>query len=145
MKNIFVFILALSALTVTRAQTKNLKNNNSPVFKFDKEVIDYGTISQNADGKRVFKFTNVGKSPLIITNIQSSCGCTVPKKPEAPIMPGKQGEIQVKYATNRVGNFQKSLTITSNASEPIKVVSIKGRVTPLTTAVEKKKDLMHQK
>jgi len=145
MKNIFVFILALSALTVTRAQTKNSKNNNSPIFKFDKEVIDYGTIVKNADGKRVFKFTNVGKSPLIITNIQSSCGCTVPKKPEAPIMPGEQGEIQVKYATNRVGSFQKSLTITSNASEPTKVINIKGRVISMATPVAKKKDLMHQK
>jgi len=144
MKNIFLFILSLCLFSITEAQTTN-KNNNSPVFKFDKEVIDYGTIVKNADGKRVFTFTNIGKSPLIITNIQSSCGCTVPKKPEAPIMPGAKGEIQVKYATDRVGSFQKSLTITSNASEPIKVVSIKGRVTQLTTAVAKKKDLMHQK
>ena len=65
--------------------------------------------------ERVFVFTNVGDEPIIIRRIQSSCGCTVPKKPEAPIMPGEKGEIKVSYDTNRVGGFSKSITIFSNA------------------------------
>ena len=69
------------------------------VFQFESEVIDYGTIDQNSDGIRAFKFKNVGKSPIIITNVKTSCGCTVPSKPEGAIMPGESAEIGVKYAT----------------------------------------------
>ena len=89
---------------------------------------DYGKIEKDADGKRSFVFTNTGNRPLIIENVKGSCGCTVPTKPEAPIMPGETGTIKVKYATNRVGRFSKTVTITSNASEPKKVVRIKGEV-----------------
>ena len=101
---------------------------NAPVFEFETDVIDYGKIALNADGVRVFKFKNVGKSPLIINNIKSSCGCTVPKKPTEPILPGKSGEIEVKYATNRPGGFSKSITVKSNASESTKILRIKGIV-----------------
>jgi len=59
-------------------------------FKFEKETIDYGAINKSANGERVFVFTNIGNAPIIIKNIQSSCGCTVPKKPEKPIMPGEK-------------------------------------------------------
>ena len=99
-----------------------------PIFEFEEEVIDYGDIAYNSDGIRIFKFTNVGKSPLIISQVKGSCGCTVPTKPEEPIMPGDVGEIKVKYATNRIGPFSKTVTITSNASEQTKVIRIKGRV-----------------
>lgn len=113
---------------------------NAPVFEFETDVIDYGKIALNADGVRVFKFKNVGKSPLIISNIKSSCGCTVPKKPTEPILPGKSGEIEVKYATNRPGGFSKSITVKSNASEPTKILRIKGIVLKSeTTATDKKK------
>ena len=101
---------------------------DAPVFKFEKEVIDYGDIEKDADGKRVFKFTNIGKSPLIISSVKGSCGCTVPSHSAKPIMPGEEGEIEVKYATNRLGAFSKTVTINSNASEPLKVLTIKGRV-----------------
>ena len=65
---------------------------------------------------------------MIITSVKGSCGCTVPTKPEEPIMPGETGEIKVKYATNRVGPFAKTVTITSNAFESNKIVRVKGRV-----------------
>ena len=104
------------------------KDFTGPVFQFENQVIDYGEIAMNSDGNRVFKFTNVGKSPLIISNVKGSCGCTVPTKPEEPIMPGDSGEIKVKYATNRVGPFSKTVTITSNAYEPTVVLRVKGRV-----------------
>ena len=86
---------------------------NAQEFKFDKETINYGKIEKDSNGERIFIFTNVGDEPLIIQRIQSSCGCTVPKKPEKPIMPGEKGEIKVSYATNRVGGFSKSITIYS--------------------------------
>lgn len=131
MKNTF-FAIALFVLGSTvQAQTSEPSENfdaNAPAFKFEKEVIDYGKIKQNADGNREFVFTNVGGSPLIISNVKGSCGCTVPTKPEEPIMPGEKGVIKVKYATNRLGRFSKTVTITSNASEAKKVVRIKGEV-----------------
>jgi hypothetical protein len=97
-------------------------------FKFEKETIDYGKISKGSNGERVFIFTNTGTQPLIIKNIQSSCGCTVPKKPEKPIMPGEKGEIKVSYDTKRVGGFSKVITIFSNAKNVRKVIKIKGIV-----------------
>lgn len=120
---LFVGILSINA----KAQELNA-DSIVPIFEFEQEVIDYGDIAQNSDGNRTFVFKNVGKSPLIISQVKGSCGCTVPTKPEEPIMPGETGEIKVKYATNRIGPFSKTVTIVSNASEEKKVVRIKGRV-----------------
>jgi len=114
---------------------------HSQEFKFEKELIDYGKIAQSSNGERVFVFTNVGTQPLIITNIQSSCGCTVPKKPEKPIMPGEKGEIKVSYDTKRLGGFSKQITIFSNAKEPRKIVRIKGIVEE-TASLEKEKSML---
>jgi len=131
MKNVFLaisFFLTTIAINAQAAKPATTFDANAPAFKFEKEVIDYGKIAQNSDGNRVFKFKNTGKTPLIITNVKGSCGCTVPTKPEEPIMPGKTGEIKVKYATDRIGRFSKTVTITSNATEARKVVRIKGEV-----------------
>ncbi|HMI07286.1 MAG TPA: DUF1573 domain-containing protein [Flavobacterium sp.] len=96
---------------------------------FDNETIDYGTVPHNADGKREFTFTNNGNKPLIITNATGSCGCTVPTFPKEPIAPGAKAVIGVKYATDRVGAFTKTVTITSNAEgQASKVLTIKGNV-----------------
>ncbi|AQS92861.1 hypothetical protein BXQ17_01720 [Polaribacter sp. BM10] len=101
---------------------------NSQEFKFETESINYGKVSKGANGERVFVFTNIGDAPLIIKNIQSSCGCTVPKKPEKPIMPGEKGEIKVSYDTKRVGGFSKQITIFSNAKTARKTLKIRGFV-----------------
>lgn len=101
---------------------------------FETETIDYGTIEHNANGDREFVFTNNGNKPLIISNAQGSCGCTVPTTPKEPIAPGAKGIIGVKYATDRVGAFTKSVTVTSNADgQPTKVLTIKGTVLPDAT------------
>lgn len=127
MKKIVVFLfIGLISLAVNAQD--NTKEENAPMFEFDSEMIDYGKVDLGADGVRVFKFKNVGKSPLVITKVQSSCGCTVPKKPTEPIMPGNSGEIEVKYDTKRPGGFSKTITIHSNANEPIKRIKIKGIV-----------------
>ncbi|MFS4457272.1 DUF1573 domain-containing protein [Maribacter sp. 2304DJ31-5] len=97
-------------------------------IEFKTETVDYGEITKGADGVRVFEFTNTGNAPLIISKVSSSCGCTIPKKPEDPIMPGKTGKIQVKYDTNRVGPIRKAITVISNADTPTKVLKIKGAV-----------------
>ena len=104
-------------------------NLNAQEFKFEKETIDYGKIAKGSNGEKTFVFTNIGEQPLIINNIQSSCGCTVPKKPETPIMPGEKGEIKVVYNTKIVGGFSKAITIFSNAKQKRKLIKIKGFVT----------------
>ncbi|MGY0407754.1 MAG: DUF1573 domain-containing protein [Polaribacter sp.] len=114
---------------------------NAQEFKFVNETINYGKIAKGSNGERTFVFTNVGKAPLIVKSVQSSCGCTVPKKPEKPIMPGEKGEIKVSYDTNRIGGFSKQLTITSNAKEVRKIIKIKGIVTK-GISLEKKKSMV---
>ncbi len=120
-RGIVLLFVGLLALTV-RAQDKSAK------IEFKSETIDYGEIAKGSDGVRVFEFTNTGDAPLVISDVKSSCGCTIPKKPDAPILPGKTGEIQVKYDTNRVGPIRKAITVTSNAATPTKVLKIKGTV-----------------
>ena len=95
---------------------------------FESEVIDYGTIKKGDDGVREFKFTNTGSSPLYITQVRSSCGCTIPKKPTDSIMPGAKEVIEVKYDTNRVGPIRKTITVSSNAVTPVVALQIKGTV-----------------
>ena len=106
-----------------------ISQNISAEIKFEKEFIDYGIIEPSSEGTRIFTFINNGNAPLIIKNVQSSCGCTIPKKPKAPIDPGEKGEILVRYDTNRIGVFSKSIIVTSNAnSNPIVTLKISGIV-----------------
>ncbi len=97
-------------------------------IKMDKLTHDYGNIQQGANGECEFKFTNSGKEPLVITNCQGSCGCTVPQCPAEPILPGKSGVIKVKYDTNRPGAIYKTVTVNSNAKSGNVVLTIKGNV-----------------
>jgi len=108
---------------------------------FESKVVDYGTIEHNADGARKFVFTNNGTEPLIIKNAKGSCGCTVPTWPREPIAAGETAEIGVKYATNRVGKFTKTITLTTNASKKPVILTVKGEVNPApkeATAPERK-------
>ena len=110
-------------------------------IEFKETTIDYGTIEKGADGVRTFVFTNTGDAPLIISKVTSSCGCTVPKKPDAPILPGDEGEIQVKYDTKRVMPIRKTITVISNADTPTVALKIKGEVIdPNKTSVLEKKE-----
>ena len=121
-KIVLILFVGLLALSVN-AQDKAAK------IEFKTETVDYGVIEKGSDGVRVFEFTNTGTAPLIISKVSSSCGCTIPKKPEEAILPGKTGEIQVKYDTKRVGPIRKAITVISNADTPTKVLKIKGEVT----------------
>ena len=133
-------LLAVLGVTASNAQTAKTAKKapakteavkvEGPGLLFESETIDYGTIQKNADGKREFVFTNNGNKPLIITNAQGSCGCTVPTFPKEPIAPGQKATIGVKYATDRVGAFTKTVTLTTNAAEPTKILKIKGNVLP---------------
>jgi hypothetical protein len=146
-KILLVAMLVVFGVTSSNAQTKSkatakkavaakVETAKTPAMEgagmvFENETIDYGTIPHNADGQRQFVFTNNGNKPLVIESTQGSCGCTVPTTPKEPIAPGAKGVIGVKYATDRVGPFTKTVTIKSNAvGQETKVVTIKGNVLP---------------
>ena len=124
MKKIFsTLFMALTAVAMMAQQ---------PVITFEKTEHDFGKINE-ADGRvsTVFEFKNEGMAPLILSNVRASCGCTTPTWTKEPIEPGKTGTITVTYNPNgRPGRFQKTVTITSNASEATKRVYIKGEVIP---------------
>lgn len=127
------FMLTMALVGKVQAQgttTADPTNPNAADIVFETEVMDYGTIEHNADGNREFKFKNTGKEPLIISNSTGSCGCTVPTWPKEPIKPGESSSIKVHYATDRIGAFEKTVTVTSNAKTPSKVLKIKGVVKP---------------
>lgn len=124
-------ITASNAQSTKKAAAPKVAKVQGAGMVFESETIDYGTIAHNADGNRQFVFVNNGTKPLIITNTQGSCGCTVPTTPKEPIAPGAKGVIGVKYATDRVGAFTKTVTVTSNAEgQPTKILTIKGTVLP---------------
>ena len=123
MKKAILFILLIYAPQVLSAQT------SGPMISFDMDTIDYGEITKGSDGVRTFNFENIGDAPLEIQGVRSSCGCTIPKKPEKPIAPGEKGEITVRYDTNRVGVFRKTITVNTNvSSNSIIALKIKGNV-----------------
>ena len=123
-----------SGQTVPQSPAKtNVATTNSSLAEmtFETDVHDFGTIEYAGNGTYEFKFKNTGKEPLIISNAKGSCGCTVPTYPkDVPIKPGESNVIKVTYDTKRAGNFTKTVTITSNAKTPEKVISIKGVVQP---------------
>ena len=121
----FIYILCMVLFSVAMC-------GQQPVITLDKTSHDFGKINE-ADGRvtTVFTIKNEGMAPLVLSNVRASCGCTTPKWPREPIEPGQTGAITVTYNPNgRPGRFQKTVTITSNASEPTKRVTIKGEVIP---------------
>ncbi len=122
MKKIMI-ILCIGLLSATlNAQ------DAKPEIKFKSEVIDYGEIAKGSNGIRQFEFTNTGNAPLVISKVHSSCGCTIPKKPEGPIAPGETGIIEVKYDTKRVGPIRKTVSCYTNTAEGTIALKIKGTV-----------------
>lgn len=123
------FLFSAILLFTVALNGKSQTADTTLVINFVNIVQDYGTIEQGSDGTHEFKFTNEGKTPLILSNVRSSCGCTVPSWTKEPVAPGSEGVIKVVYNTNNVGNFNKSITVTSNAKNSPVVLQIKGIVT----------------
>lgn len=99
------------------------------ITNYENNTVDYGNVNKGSNGKRIIKIQNVGDKPLIISNINTSCGCTVPQWTTEPIAPGKKGEITVTYNTSNVGRFSRTITISSNdEKKPNLPVRIEGVV-----------------
>ena len=126
------------------AKAQDTQTQLGPEIEFEKVVHDYGNIPYNGNGECEFRFTNTGTEPLLIQKPKSSCGCTIPSWPNEPILPGESEVIKVTYKTNRVGNINKTVTVTSNAVKNSTVVlRIKGTVMeqPTEAMPEKKNDM----
>jgi hypothetical protein len=121
-------IMAFSVIA-QNAETQPSVNKNAPVITFEKTTHDYGTIIKGGDGTCEFKFKNTGVEPLILSNVTSSCGCTVPEWPREPVLKGKSNVIKVKYDTNRVGGINKTITVVSNGSNGSIQLHIIGTIT----------------
>lgn len=130
---IIVLIAFVGLIQQVNAQAK---------IEFKTDIIDYGEIAKGSDGLRIFEFTNIGNAPLIVSNVKSSCGCTVPSKPDGPVAPGESSTIEVKYDTKRIGPIRKTVTVYSNADQPIVSLKIKGKV--LSTDVDNGKSVLEK-
>ncbi len=136
MKKLILSLIAVASFaTLSMAQTAAPAapaapaNPNQADFKFETEVHDFGTVKEGVQAEWTFKFTNIGKEPLVITNVQASCGCTTPTWTKEPVKPGESGKVTAIYnSKGRPGNFNKAVTINSNAKTAQKVLFIKGNV-----------------
>ena len=123
-------IITLCALIIGFITFTAMQTDNKAEFKFEKETHDFGKIPQGKPVSYEFKFTNTGEEPLIISNVESSCGCTVPKYTTTPVLKGQSGSITVTFnAASVQPSFAKAVTIKSNARTPNKLLYIKGEVT----------------
>lgn len=133
MRNLVVFAMLFLASVASFAQVSASAGNGGSsadmaVFEWDGAVHDFGKIKQGVPVTHEFKFTNTGKTPLVITNVQASCGCTTPAWSKEPIPPGGQGFIKATYNAASMGGFNKSITVMANVESGFKQLSIKGEV-----------------
>ena len=134
MKRVLIVLTMMLMVSVVSAQDASKKEEmdqkiNGPAITFKTTTHEYGEIYQGSDGSFNFVFTNTGNEPLILSKPRSSCGCTVPSWPKEPILPGEENKIKVTYNTKKVGAFNKTVTVYSNAKNKSSIVlRIKGKV-----------------
>lgn len=139
----FLGLIAMLVISTTTFAQKGAK------LELKSDTVDYGTVTKEDDnGLRVFEFKNTGDAPLIIKEVKSTCGCTVPSWPKDPIAPGKSGKIEVKYNMG-LGPIRKTITVQSNASnypDGVVPLKLKGEVVKKeeVNILEKKKGLPNQ-
>ena len=122
------FLLFIAGLFITIGTQAQVVEEGA-IIQFEKDIHDFGHRNQYSDVTYSFSFTNTGTTPLIITQSKGSCGCTTPEWPRHPIPPGKTEKIKVRFDSKKVGPFNKSVSITSNATNaPTKVIRIKGNI-----------------
>lgn len=126
-------VLGFTAMTA-------MQTDNMPEFKFEKETHDFGKIAQGKPVSVEVKFTNVGNSPLIISAVEPTCGCTIADYTKTPVLKGKTGSITLTYSAAAAGTFNKGITVKSNARTPVKVLYIKGEVTEAATSSSSSKE-----
>lgn len=135
MKKLIFLTVVLVSTFVLSAQSQKTPPaipGRGAAIQFPETSHDFGTIEEGTRATYEFEFTNTGDSNLILTNVQASCGCTVPTWPRQPIKPGQKDKITVVYnSAGRPGSFSKTISVTTNIRQDgVKVLSIKGNVNP---------------
>jgi len=131
MRTTVLIIQLILLIAVSCSEKKgNKAGRKAARIEFSEAQHDFGEIKFSGDGSYDFIFTNTGKSPLILDNVRSTCGCTVPEWTKKPVAPSDTGTIRVIYDTHRVGVFSKALTVYSNAANSPLRIFIKGTVLP---------------
>ena len=129
----FLFVVALMLVATAGFSQATASATAAPkadvaIAAFDAQTFDFGKIKQGVPATHEFKFTNTGTVPLIITNVQASCGCTTPDWSRDPILPGGRGFIKATYSAASAGNFNKTVTVTANVEGGTVQLTIKGEV-----------------
>lgn len=125
----FTFAIALLMASFTFAQIDTPSEKITTTIEFEETEFDFGTVTTGDKVNYVYKFTNTGDKPLLITKAKGSCGCTVPEWPKDPIMPGEEGIIEVQFDTKGKSGMQsKRVTITANTDPALTFLTIKGEV-----------------
>lgn len=133
MKVIKISLLALTLGLMSFSSVAPLKDlivkvGEAASIKWKSESIELGEIPQGKPVAIDFEFTNTGKTPVVITNVKASCGCTATDYTKEPIAPGKKAYVKATYNAAAKGGFTKTVTVTTNAEETPKVLSFKGTV-----------------
>lgn len=131
-------LIILCAVVLGFAFNASAQDNQKPEFKFNEEKHDFGKIPQGKPVSTMFEYTNIGEQPLIVTAVQPSCGCTIADFTKTPVKKGDKGTIKITYNAAVISPFNKTITITSNAATPTKVISIVGEVVATTAATASK-------
>src|ERR1700710_918652 len=126
-------LILLCAVIIGFAFTALAQDNEKADFKFNEEKHDFGKIPQGTPVTTVFTFTNIGKEPLILTEVRPTCGCTIADYTKTPVKSGEVGSIKITYNAAAVAPFNKTIVVTSNAKTPTKYLNIVGEVTPKST------------
>ena len=121
-------LIILCAVVLGFTFAASAQDNQKPEFKFNEEKHDFGKIPQGKPVTTIFEFTNIGEQPLILSNVQPTCGCTIADFTKTPVKKGDKGVIKITYNAAVVAPFNKTIIVTSNAKTPQKYLNIVGEV-----------------
>ena len=121
---------ALTSFTAEVSEVTTVESvQQGPKIVFEEKEFNFGSIKQGDKVEHTFKFKNEGDAPLKINHAKGSCGCTVPKWPQEPILPGGSGEIHVVFnSAGKSGRQSKTVTLTTNVGDAAVVLTLKGEV-----------------
>ena len=127
-------LMLICAVVLGFAFTATAQDNEKAEFKFNEEKHDFGKVPQGTPVTTVFEFTNIGKEPLILTDVKPTCGCTIADYTKTPVKNGEKGLIKITYNAANVAPFNKTIVVTSNAKTPTKYLNIVGEIIAKTPA-----------
>lgn len=128
-KNVFLGVLVIGSVIMSgQSVMGSLMPKLGSIFSWVSTEYDFGAIQQNEAVEHIFRFTNDGDQPLIISSVKASCGCTVADYTKSPIAPGETGEVSARYNSAKIGVFNKTVRVNANTSTEVVVLSLRGEV-----------------